>query len=112
MLELIVCSLLTVFPDYLYRRYVLGKHLGRDITLYSVWFELRWGIVSCLLLTVGLVTVIFYFHPATTYVSAVFRSVPIVPETNGRVAEIFVRGSERVEAGQALFRLADLTQRT
>jgi multidrug resistance efflux pump len=112
MLELLVCSLLTIFPDYLYRRFAQGKRLGREITLYSVWFELRWGIVSCLLLTVGLITMIFYFHPATTYVSAVFRSVPIIPEGNGRVAEIHVRGSERVEAGQPLFRLVDTTQRT
>jgi multidrug resistance efflux pump len=112
MLELIVCALFTILPDYLYRRYVQGKRLGREITLYSVWFELRWGIVSCLLLTVGLITVIFYFHPSTTYVTAVFRSVPILPESNGRVAEVYVRGSERVEAGQPLFRLVDTTQRT
>jgi multidrug resistance efflux pump len=112
MLELIICSLLTIFPDYLFRRYVQGKRIGREITLFSVWFELRWGLVSCLLLTIGLITLIFYYHPATTYVSSVFRSVPIVPETNGRVAEIYIRGSERVEAGGPLFRLADETQRT
>jgi multidrug resistance efflux pump len=112
MLELMVCSLLTIFPDYLYRRYGQGKRIGREITLYSVWFELRWCIVSCLLLTIGLITLIFYFHPSTTYVSAVFRSVPILPQTNGRVAEIYVRGSERVEAGQPLFRLDEATQRT
>jgi multidrug resistance efflux pump len=112
MLELLVCSLLTIFPDYLYRRFVQGKRLGREITFYSVWFELRWGIVSCLLLTISLITMIFYFHPATTYVNAVFRIVPIVPETNGRVAEISVRGSEVVQAGEPLFRLADETQRT
>lgn len=112
MLELIVCSLLTILPDYLFRRYVQGKRFGREITLYSVWFELRWGLVTCLLLTISLITVVFYFHPATTYVSAVFRTVPIVPETNGRVAEIHVRGSERVEAGAPLFRLVGETQRT
>jgi len=112
MLELIICSMLTIFPDYLFRRYVQGKRIGKEITLFSVWFELRWGIVSCLLLTVGLITLIFYYHPATGYVSAVFRSVPIVPETNGRVAEIYVRGSDRVEAGKPIFRLADETQRT
>jgi multidrug resistance efflux pump len=112
MLELLICSLLTILPDYLYRRYVQGKRIGREITLYSVWFELRWGIVCCLLLTVSLITTIFYFHPSSSHVSAVFRSVPIVPETNGRVAEIHVRGSSRVEAGQPLFRLVDATQRT
>ena len=112
MLELIVCALFTLLPDYLYRRYGQGKRIGREITLYSVWFELRWGIVSCLLLTVSLITAIFYFHPATSYVTAVFRSVPILPEANGRVAEIYVRGSDRVEAGQPLFKLVDTTQRT
>src|SRR3954465_5330897 len=112
MLELLVCSLLTIFPDYLYRRYVQGKRMGRDITLFSVWFELRWGVVSCLLLTVSLITLIFYYHPATPYVTAVFRSVPIIPESNGRVAEIFFRGSDRMEAGQPRFRLVDTTQRT
>jgi multidrug resistance efflux pump len=112
MLELLVCSLLTIFPDYLYRRYGQGKRLGSEITLFSVWFELRWGIVSCLLLTVSLITLIFYYHPATPYVTAVFRSVPIISESVGRVSDIYVRGSERVEAGQPLFRLVDTTQRT
>lgn len=112
MLELLVCSLLTIVPDYLFRRYVQDKRIGREITLYSVWFELRWGLISCLLLTIGLITLIFYFHPATTYVTAVFRSVPILPQANGRVAEIYVRGSDRVEAGMPIFRLADETQRT
>src|SRR4051794_15930474 len=112
MLELLVCSLLTIFPDYLFRRFAQGKRFGREITLYSVWFELRWGIVSCLLLTVSLITLIFYYHPATPYVTAVFRSVPIISESVGRVSEIYVRGSERVEAGQPLFRLVDTTQRT
>src|ERR671917_1941056 len=112
MLELLLCSLLTILPDYLFRRYAQGKRIGREITLYSVWFELRWGIVSCMLLTVGLITAIFYFHPATTYATAVFRSVPILPEAGGRVAEVYVRGSDRVEAGQPLFRLVDATQRT
>jgi multidrug resistance efflux pump len=32
MLELLLCSLLTVVPDYLYRRYGQGKRLGREIT--------------------------------------------------------------------------------
>jgi hypothetical protein len=59
MLELTLCSLLTIFPDYLYRRFVQGKRIGKEITLFSVWFELRWGIVGCLMLTVGLITVVF-----------------------------------------------------
>ena len=51
MLELFLCSLLTILPDYLYRRYRQGKRIGHEITLFSVWFELRWGIISCLMLT-------------------------------------------------------------
>ncbi len=39
MLELLLCSLLTIFPDYLYRRYRQRKRLGHEITFYSVWFE-------------------------------------------------------------------------
>ncbi|PWS36114.1 secretion protein HlyD [Falsiroseomonas bella] len=112
MLELLICALFTLVPDYLYRRFVQGKRIGREITLFSVWFELRWGIVTCLLLTVGLITAVFYFHPATTYVSAVYRSVPILPETVGRVADVHVRGSESVKAGQPLFTLDDRSQRT
>ena len=105
MLELVLCSLLTIFPDYLYRRYAQGKRFGHEINLFSVWFELRWGIVSCIMLTIGLITVIFYFHPSTSSVTSFFRTVPIVSETNGRVAEIFVRGSERIEKGAPIFRL-------
>jgi hypothetical protein len=81
MLELLLCSLLTIFPDYLYRRYRQGKRLGREITFYSVWFELRWGIITCLMLTVALITVIFYFHPSTNTATLFYRTVPIVPET-------------------------------
>ena len=69
MLEILLCSLLTVVPDYLFRRYYQGKRLGKEITLYSVWFELRWGITGCLVLAVGLITVIFYNHPSTTNVT-------------------------------------------
>lgn len=106
MLELLLCSLLTILPDYLYRRYAQGKRIGKEITLYSVWFELRWGIIGCLLLTVGLITAIFYFHPSTQSVTAYFRAVPIVSETNGRVAEIYISGlSGEVKAGDPIFRL-------
>src|SRR6201987_2618731 len=105
MLELLFCSLLTILPDYLYRRYVQGKRLGKEITFYSVWFELRWGITACLILTVGLITVIFYNHPSTSNVTLFFRTIPIVPETNGRVAETFVGFSGPVAAGAPIFTL-------
>jgi multidrug resistance efflux pump len=105
MLELMLCSLLTIVPDYLYRRYVQGKRLGKEITFYSVWYELRWGITACLILTVSLITTIFYNHPSTTNVTLLFRTVPILPETNGRVAEIYVRLSDKVAQGAPIFRL-------
>ena len=105
MLELLLCSLLTVVPDYLYRRYVQGKRLGKEITFYSVWFELRWGITSCLILTVSLITVIFYNHPSTNSATLLYRTVPILPEINGRVAEVYVGGTELISKGAPLFRL-------
>jgi len=105
MLEFLFCSMLTILPDYLFRRYVQGKRLGKEITFYSMWFELRWGITSCVVLTVCLITVIFYNHPSTSNVTLLFRTVPIVPETNGRVAQIFVGTSGRVSQGDPIFRL-------
>ena len=105
MFELILCSLLTVFPDYLYRRYVQGKRIGREINLYTMWYELRWGITACLVLTVSLITLIFYYHPTTKNVSAIFRTVTILPETTGRVVEVFVGVNGKVKAGDPLFRL-------
>lgn len=111
MLELLLCSLLTIFPDYLYRRYRQGKRIGHEINLFSVWFELRWGIVSCLMLTVALITTIFYFHPSTSSVTSFFRTVPIVPEINGRVAEVFVKVNDKIERGAPIFRLDDAIPR-
>src|SRR5829696_8842910 len=111
MLELLLCSLLTILPDYLFRRYVQGKRLGREITFYSVWYELRWGITACLMLTVGLITVVFYYHPSTKTATLFFRTVSIVPETIGRVAEINVGMSDEVAQGQPLFRLDNAKQR-
>jgi multidrug resistance efflux pump len=110
-LELLLCSSITILPDFLYRRYVQGKRIGQEINLFSVWYELRWGITLCLILTVSLITTIFYFHPATKSATSVFRTVTILPETNGRVAETFVGVNEIVEEGQPLFRLDDTEQR-
>jgi multidrug resistance efflux pump len=105
MLELLLCSMLTILPDYLYRRYRQGKRLGKEITFYSVWFELRWGIITCLMLTVALITLIFYFHPSTTTATLFYRSVPIVPEINGRVSEVHVEFSAPVKKGDVIFKL-------
>jgi multidrug resistance efflux pump len=54
---------------------------------------------------VALITVIFYYHPSTSNVTSFFRTVPISPETNGRVAEIYVQVSDRIERGSPIFRL-------
>ncbi len=105
MLELLFCSMLTIVPDYLFRRFAQGKRLGKEINFYSVWFELRWGITGCLILTVALITVIFYNHPSTHNVTLFFRTVPIVPEINGRVAEVYVGVSAPVKEGTPIFRL-------
>ncbi len=105
MLEFLVCSLLTILPDYLVRRFVQGKRVGHEITIFSVWFELRWGITACLILTIALITVIFFYHPTTSYVSSLFRTVTILPEDGGRVAEVFVENNQKVEVGDLLFTL-------
>jgi multidrug resistance efflux pump len=111
MLEVMLCSLLTVVPDYLYRRYWQGKRIGKEITIFSVWFELRWGLTGCLILTVCLITVIFYNHPSTTNVTLFFRTVPIISETTGRVAEVFVPlGGGPIEKGAPIFRLDNSKQ--
>jgi multidrug resistance efflux pump len=110
MLELMLCSLFTLLPDYLFRRYVQGKRFGHEINLYTVWFELRWGITGCLILTVLLITTVFYNHPATTNVTLFFRTVPILPEGNGRVAEIFIGNSGPIKQGDPIFRLDNTKQ--
>jgi multidrug resistance efflux pump len=105
MFELMLCSLFTLVPDYLYRRYVQGKRIGKEITLFSMWYELRWGITGCVMLTVLLITTIFYYHPSTTSAALFFRTVPIVPEGSGRVAEVKVDFSAPVKKGDVLFTL-------
>jgi multidrug resistance efflux pump len=110
MFELLLCSTLTILPDYLFRRYVQGKRIGQEITFYSVWFDLRWGITGCLILTVLLITTVFYNHPSTTNVTLFFRTVPLISETTGRVAEVFVGASSPVKKGQPIFRLDNSAQ--
>jgi multidrug resistance efflux pump len=105
MFEMMLCSMVTILPDYLYRRYVQGRRFGKEINIYTVWFELRWGITGCLILTVSLITAVFYNHPATTNVTLYFRTVPILSETIGRVAEIYVGVSGPVTQGSPIFKL-------
>src|SRR6266403_3158 len=105
MLELMLCSMLTLLPDFLIRRFVQGKRLGKEITLFSVWYELRWGITLCLILTVLLITVVLYNHPASKDVNALFRTISIFAETGGRVSEVYVGYNQKVKKGQPLFKI-------
>lgn len=105
MLELMLCSMLTLLPDFLIRRYVQGKRIGREITLFSVWYELRWGITLCLILTVLLITVVLYNHPASKNVTSLFRTISIFPEVGGRVAEVYVGYNDKVKKGDPLFKM-------
>lgn len=107
MLEFLLCSMVTILPDFLFRRYRQGKRIGHEITLYSAWYELRWGITGCLILTVLLITLVFYYHPTSSNVSSFFRTVTILPEAGGRVAEIYIKNGDRVEEGAPIFRLDD-----
>jgi multidrug resistance efflux pump len=105
MLELMLCSMVTILPDYLYRRYRQGKRFGKEITFFSVWYELRWGITGCLMLTISLITMIFYFHPSTTSAAIYFRTIPILPEGSGRVIKVNVGPTAEVKKGDVLFLL-------
>lgn len=112
MLEFLLCSSVTILPDYLVRRYAQGKRWGREITFFTMWYELRWGITACLLLTISLITLIFYYHPSTSSVNSFFRTVTVLPETPGRVKAVHVRNGERVAAGEPLFTLDAASQET
>ena len=105
MLELMLCSMLTLLPDYLFRRYVQGRRIGHEITIFSVWYELRYGITLCLILTVLLITVVLYNHPSSTNVTSLFRTISIYPEIGGRVSEVYVGYNDRVKKGDRLFKM-------
>ena len=110
MLELILCSMLTLFPDFLIRRFVQGKRLGKEITLFSVWYELRWGITLCLILTVLLITVVLYHHPSSTNVTSLFRTISLFPEVGGRVTKVYVDYNQQVKKGDPLFKMDSTRQ--
>lgn len=110
MLEFFLCSLVTILPDYLYRSRVQGKSWGEELNMFSVWYELRWGISACAVLTISLITAIFYFHPSTSNVSSFFRTVTILSEAGGRVEEVYVVINQDVKAGDPLFKLDSSTQ--
>lgn len=105
MIEVLLCSIVTILPDFLVRRFVQGKRIGREITLYSVWFELRYGITACLILTIALLTLILYYHPSTKSAVSFYRTVPVLSEGSGRVEDVYVGLREKVKSGQRLFKL-------
>ena len=111
MLELLFSALITILPDYLYRTRVQGKKLGQEITLFSFYYELRWGIAGCVILSLILLTVIFYFHPTTSSVTSLFRTVTILSDTGGRVEEVYVSNNQHVSEGDPIFRLDTRRQR-
>ncbi len=110
MLELLICSTVTILPDYLIRRYLQGKRIGHEITFFSVWYELRWGITLCAILAVALITMVFFYHPSTSNVRSYFRTVTILPESGGRVSEVHVKNGQVVQAGELLFRVDSSSQ--
>jgi len=105
MIELIFSALITILPDYLYRRHKQGKRLGIEITFYNFWYELRWGITCCVLLATTLLTVIFYYHPTATNVTSLFRTVSILSDRPGRVDAVYVSNNQRINAGDPIFSL-------
>ena len=111
MLELLLCSMVTILPDFLYRRFAQDKRIGREITITSVWYELRWGITGCVLLTLALITVVFFYHPSSTSAVSYFRTIPILPEASGRVEKVYVGLSQDVKAGEPIFSLDASAQR-
>jgi multidrug resistance efflux pump len=110
MLEILLCSLITILPDYLFRKYRQGKVWGQEITFFTMWYELRWGISACAILSISLVTLIFYYHPSTTNASPLFRTVSIMPEKSGRVESVFVKNHQKIKAGTAIFSMYDESQ--
>ncbi|MTI02142.1 MULTISPECIES: HlyD family secretion protein [Alphaproteobacteria] len=110
MLETLMCALVTVLPDYLFRRFVQGKRIGHEITLFTMWYELRWGLTTCAILALTVITTLFYFHPSSKTAASYFRTVTILPQLGGRVSEIYVQNNEQVVAGQPIFRIEDFTQ--
>ena len=110
MFEVMFCSLITILPDYLFRKYRQGKTWGKEITFFTMWYELRWGISACAILTVSLVTLIFFYHPTTNHAMPIFRTISILPESGGRVQHVFVENNQKVKAGEPIFSMFDEEQ--
>ncbi len=111
MVELCVCALFTVVPDYLIKRYFYNKRWGHELNFFTVWHELRWGITFCVLLTITLITIVFYYHPSSKNVTSMFRTVTILPEYTGRVDTVFIENHQLVSAGDPLFSMDSSRQK-
>ena len=57
------------------------------------------------MLTVSLITLIFYFHPSTSSATLFFRTVPILPEASGASPRCVVDFSAPVAKGDVIFKL-------
>ena len=110
MLEVLLCSLVTILPDFLYRKYRHGMSWGKEITFYTMWYELRWGISACAILTISLVTLVFFYHPSTTNATPLFRTMTILPEESGRVQHVYAKNNQELEAGDPIFSMYDESQ--
>lgn len=110
MFELMFCAFFTILPDFLIKRFIQKKRWGKELTFFTIWYELRWGITGCVILTVSLITLVFYYHPSTTNVIPIFRTVTILSETPGRVEKVFVRNFQLVDKGDPLFSLDSSSQ--
>lgn len=110
MFELLFSSMITILPDYLYRRFKQGKRWGKEITFFTLWYELRLGITLCAMLTTCLITIVFYYHPSTGNVASGFRTVTILSETAGRVDEVYVEINQEVVTGDPIFSLDSASQ--
>lgn len=106
------CAFFTVLPDYLVRRFLQKKRWGKELTFFTIWYELRWGITGCAILTISLITLVFYYHPSTSNVSPLFRTVTILPETSGRVDEVYIQNFQLVNQGDPLFSLDNSSQKS
>ena len=62
------------------------------------------------MLTVSLITMIFYFHPSTTSATLYYRPFRSSPRVTGRVAEVHVDYSAPVKKGDVIFRLDSAKQ--
>ena len=70
MIETMLCALITVLPDYLFRRFVQGKRIGHEITLFTMWYELRWGLTTCAILALTVITGWDYFAKGLAHIQA------------------------------------------